>query len=156
MVCDECKERPASVFVTIFRGEEKTVRNLCPQCAAKLRKDMGSGLLPNLLTALAGKTETDIEILPCPVCGKTFEDFKKTGRLGCVSCYQAFRTQLSGMMAHLHGAALHHAEQTPPRETTRMQLLQRQMDEAVQAERYEDAAKLRDEINELRKGGAQA
>ena len=36
--------------------------------------------------------------LECPTCGFTQADFKKTGRLGCSTCYTVFAEPLEGML----------------------------------------------------------
>ena len=43
----------------------------------------------------------------CPVCGFTQADFKKTGRLGCSSCYQTFLEGLSALLKAMHKGTEH-------------------------------------------------
>ncbi len=35
MLCDDCKERPASVHITKIYNNQKTERHMCDQCAQK-------------------------------------------------------------------------------------------------------------------------
>jgi protein arginine kinase activator len=90
----------------------------------------------------------------CPVCGFTQADFKKTGRLGCSACYQTFAESLSNLLRAMHKGTAHlgkmpsnlvrrreHAE--------RLRGLQADLKKAVEAENYENAASLRDQIKKL-------
>jgi hypothetical protein len=40
MLCDECNERPATVFLTQFAFGVRTKRNLCESCAAPIMEQM--------------------------------------------------------------------------------------------------------------------
>ena len=92
--------------------------------------------------------------LRCDVCGETYQEFQKTGRLGCAHCYAAFGEQLEKTLKSIHGHA-HHVGKVPPylegevRTERELDELRRQMDQAVQDEEFEQAARLRDRIREL-------
>src|SRR5205085_3394165 len=43
----------------------------------------------------------------CTVCGFTQADFKKTGRLGCSSCYVAFADGLNSLLKAMHKGTSH-------------------------------------------------
>jgi len=93
----------------------------------------------------------------CDACGLTYADFKKSGKLGCENCYQAFRTPISQALKNIHstneyvgkipqGQADKYAEMIAKRELAENRLL---LKKAVEAEEFEEAAKLRDVINDL-------
>jgi len=81
-------------------------------------------------------------------------DFKKTSRLGCPACYEAFAEELTPLLAAVHKGT-HHIGKVPagaahdsPAEIV---ALQKQLNEAVAGERYEEAARLRDVIRQEKK-----
>src|SRR5205807_2334421 len=43
----------------------------------------------------------------CPVCGFTQADFKKTGRLGCSTCYATFTEALTALLKAMHKGTAH-------------------------------------------------
>jgi len=112
-----------------------------------------------------GTPEPDYSALVCPNCALTFEEFRKEGRLGCGSCYDAFEAPLKLILFRIHGDAegIHRGHRPgQPAEGSRGEIririnqLQRQMLAAVEAEAYERAAGLRDQITALEKGLAAA
>jgi protein arginine kinase activator len=104
------------------------------------------------------------ENLQCPHCGYQLSVFRQNGRLGCTHCYESFRRALEPVVSGIHGKVRHAEEGTtqeepgPPGKTVkastgdpRIGALREQVKEAVQKERYEEAARLRDEIRRLEK-----
>ena len=95
--------------------------------------------------------------IACTSCGLTYGDFKKSGKLGCENCYQAFRSPISQAMKNIHGTneykgkiprgqADKYSELLIKRELAENRLL---LKKAVEAEEFEEAAKYRDIINNL-------
>lgn len=120
-----------------------------------------SSTVPDLDLGDSGKEEeeSDPGIL-CPTCGLTFKEFRKEGRLGCSQCYEAFGDQLRLIMFRVHGEVEPvHTGHRPgqPQGASRasrrrhIQQLRRQMEAAVEAEAYEKAASIRDQIGMLEK-----
>ena len=101
----------------------------------------------------ASKTtqKTDPE---CPSCGLSLRGFRQAGKLGCPHCYETFAQQLEPLLLRMHNAS-RHTGRVPgqsPAERQRIDLLrdlQRKLESAVREEDYEDAARLRDEIQAL-------
>ncbi|MFN7020283.1 MAG: UvrB/UvrC motif-containing protein [Phycisphaerales bacterium] len=114
----------------------------------------------------------------CPNCGLGFAQFRQTGLLGCPECYAAFEGQLGPVLARAHDRGTQHkgklprrfrnepseapprarAQRTPaePRvspveSAARAKMLRDQLEAAVAAEQYEQAARLRDELLALEK-----
>lgn len=81
------------------------------------------------------------------VCGTSIQDIKNSGRAGCPSCYTTFKDEFSGVMPRMHAGGVCHKGKTPK---NNIQLLNNKMAEAVADERYEDAAKFRDQIKVLK------
>ena len=91
----------------------------------------------------------------CEQCGFTQADFKKNGRFGCPACYDAFRGLLEPMLDGMHKGVVHTGK-VPARALERKSLhdrlakLELDLTDAVKSERFEDAARYRDEINQVR------
>src|SRR5690606_28109426 len=87
----------------------------------------------------------------CPVCGISFYEFRQMGRLGCPHDYTNFKRELDPLILNVHGSN-HHVGKVPvrnPGERTRQTELirmRREMREAIEAENYELASSLRDQI----------
>ena len=90
----------------------------------------------------------------CPVCGSTYSDIAESGKVGCPACYETFGDELSHLIQSVHGTTTHTGN-VPSRHRAKKErdekrkTLRRELDEAIKAEEYERAAKLRDEIRAL-------
>jgi len=97
----------------------------------------------------------------CPACGATLQDFRESGRLGCPQCYSTFAAPLRTLLRRIHGASRHIGEPYAPPVTgagdavpddleslAAVRALREQLQRAVDAENFELAARLRDEIRE--------
>ncbi|HYF14365.1 MAG TPA: UvrB/UvrC motif-containing protein [Phycisphaerales bacterium] len=127
---------------------------------------MAQGLMPVVPAAAQPMRAT-----ACPNCNTTFAEFKQQGLLGCEQCYTAFEGQLLPLLERAHDGGQHHTGKTPKRgagdapatpttpskpakkpveaRVNRLQALKRDLDQAVKDERYEAAARLRDELRKL-------
>ena len=93
--------------------------------------------------------------LHCPTCGFTQEDFEEHGRLGCPQCYEAFGSAIVPLLRKLHLGGGHMGK--IPRKALidravvdRIRRLKVRMERAVSMERYEEAARCRDEIRKIK------
>lgn len=90
----------------------------------------------------------------CPKCGRSYQDFRKSGRLGCAECYEVFFSPISSTIKQLHGNVAHtgkipsHASDELKRKK-RYEALKSELARAVSAEDYELAAKLHKEIKAM-------
>jgi protein arginine kinase activator len=87
----------------------------------------------------------------------SWSDFRQTGLLGCEHDYAAFDKDLTPLLQRAHDGATHHLGKVPTRRGGTTVPVKRQVDlnrlrkelsRAVEAEDYEKAAKLRDQIRE--------
>lgn len=166
MKCQKC-ERPATFHITELTGGKPQELHLCEECAREYLTQSENPESPSttLAGALAhqlavGQTAQDLARLDqqaCPVCGITFFEFRNKGRLGCPHDYICFKKELEPLLTNIHGEQKHTGKQ-PPRSAedtdcyTQLIRLRREMKEAIAAEEYERASKLRDEIKQI-KGG---
>lgn len=113
-------------------------------------------------TAPEKKKET---MTPCPHCGTTWDEFQSNGLLGCSECYNHFADALPPLLRQLHSATEHTGKKpydnvAAPVETkveekpaekvlTKEEGLRAEMQKAIEAENFEEAARLRDEIKAL-------
>ncbi|HEX7241387.1 MAG TPA: UvrB/UvrC motif-containing protein [Longimicrobiaceae bacterium] len=161
MQCDNCGKNPAVIHLTQIVDNETSTFHLCEACAAAkgletevapetapltdFLAQMGKGLVSGSASGAGA----------CEFCGLTMNDFKRTGRLGCPHCYSQFDQHLRGLLRKLHGGTQHMGKvylPPHPREsdrTARVASLRRSLQRAVDAEDFERAAVLRDQIRRL-------
>ena len=179
MICEICGQKEAVIHIQeIIDGRKKTV-HMCQDCAtAKGMDAMGlqginiAEILYNLSTKSnlsgfnAGKLEIGdnknikpkpVKITVCPYCKWDSEKFQKTGRLGCGRCYEAFSDIIMKAISNIQKGNLHIGKR-PGENTSETSLLmmdilnlQKKLDEHINKEEYEEAAKVRDQINYLKK-----
>ena len=181
MKCDICHKNEATIHIQeIMKGQKKNL-NICPECASEKNLTESeiegfnlSEILYNLSSQMmnSGNSSakeqelpiTDPALLaqPLVVCGKCAWDtskFRETGRLGCAQCYSAFEPILRNAIRSMHKGGVHvgkhpdAVEGTNAEIATKVMSLQKELEQHVTKEEYEEAAKLRDRINKLRKGG---
>ncbi len=150
MKCESCNQREASVICVQIVEDEKKVLNLCGECMAKFQEQSAPP------ADKKNNPPTDSQ-LRCVQCGMSYEEFKKLGRLGCGGCYAAFGVPLERLLKRIHGATQHRGKglaeaQLLPHSEEELALLRQQLEAAVAAEAYEEAAQLRDRIALLEGG----
>ncbi len=162
MLCNICNKNPATVHLTEIIDEQMNELHLCEECAHKKSAAMEQQFgLSDLLAGMveADKPEKEVEVsvsLKCPNCGLTYTDFKKLGRLGCGECYSAFNRYLGPLLKRIHGSTQHSGKS--PFKTVKaskkkvdLQGLRNLLQKAIEAEAFEEAARLRDHIKEIEK-----
>lgn len=162
MLCDKCGKQEATVKFVQIENNKKTELHLCRDCAHGYPGFSTGFDLQHLLSSLFQSVGLGQAVAPtvtiktCPTCGRSIADIQKTGRLGCGSCYEAFREELNPVLRRLHGSGNHTgkvpARAFPKVRTARqMEELRRRLEECVRLEKYEEAAKYRDELRLLEK-----
>lgn len=167
MMCEKCGQRPAMVHVAEIINGQKQETHLCEVCAKELQIH-GFGFFPqmNLNNFLAGLlnndfnsgsySQTDAAVKTCEKCGVSEAQFAKQGLLGCSECYPNFEEKMIPLLRRIHGNT-RHIGKVPERKGGRARLvkeievIKRQLKEAVSREEFEKAAQLRDTIRQLEK-----
>jgi protein arginine kinase activator len=160
-LCERCRKAQATFHLTnIDASGAKQERHLCERCAieeglvqiAKPVPDVAE-LLEGLVAT--GKSASALANLVCEECGISYVEFRNQGLLGCPNDYDAFEEPLRRLLERAHDGATQHVGKVPkaagPRRLVIQDLrrLKRRLAEAIAAEDYERAARLRDEIRQL-------
>lgn len=160
MKCQFCPN-PATVHLTEFLDKKKGEMHLCESCARErnLLADNAQAInVPALFQFMLGQmpppARQSAPDAVCPECGTPYAHFRAQGRLGCPHDYEAFRSFLEPLIEKVHNHAGRHVGKVPRRHLRRMQSahrveLEAQLKSAVAAEKYEEAARLRDSIRAL-------
>lgn len=132
MLCTKCGKNEATVYFSQSVNGNKTEFNLCPECA----KEMD-------IQSYFEKHRRYVQnnfFAPVNTFGFPFENF-----------FEAPLHSFFDFSAPANTLPSKEENVTETPREDRLTLLNRQLDEAVKAERYEDAAKLRDEIRSIEK-----
>jgi protein arginine kinase activator len=161
MLCERCQERTAEVHLTTIENDEMATVHLCAKCAEGQGISFtaaASAPLADFLAQISGGPEElpqGVRGEPCPYCGNSSDDFRRTGRLGCPECYAHFEGQLRGLLRRIHGSTQHvgrlylGAGTGAEDRHTKLRSLRLRLDRAVELEDFEAAAELRDQIHLL-------
>ena len=97
------------------------------------------------------------QALACEHCGVNWTEFRQNGLLGCAHDYTVFERELTPLLKRAHEDQTHHVGKVPTRRggtgvpvkrQVDLTKLRRELQKAVEAEDYERAAKLRDQIRQ--------
>ena len=172
MICQTCNQNPATVHVTEIVQPKGTAdgsppsgpasiqeQHLCEACAQAadlphtpvLKKSVAE--IWKLLQDSAKKGRREAGVT-CPECGMTLLEFRQRGRLGCGKDYEVFAPHLRDLFERIHGATKH-VGRAPGLDADMVEIvrkrgeIQRQLEDAIRDEAYEQAARLRDELKGL-------
>lgn len=169
MKCEKCGEKEAIFFYEENINGEKRSYHLCRSCAesagliAKSKATAGEDLFSPLFPAGYSNFIGDIFGLPqnlgmqaktCEACGSSWHMIAKSGKVGCPHCYGTFEEELERSIRSIHGNVTHvgraPAKDLAAREQkNRMANLKSALKAAIEAENFEEAARLRDEIRAI-------
>ncbi len=151
--CHRCS-KPATLHITEIRDGAVHELHLCEACAQEYLSS--SDAVEEAQVELSSKLleEEQLEELDrivCPNCGISFRQFRSQGRLGCPHDYVAFEEELLPLLENIHGETQHcgkFPKRAPQASQRQYQLikLRNELRAAVEDELYEEAARLRDEI----------
>ena len=175
MKCENCGNNEANVkYTQIINGEKKQMF-LCEECSQKLGiNDIHFNMPINFTSFLTDffSDMNDISLMPtlgennllkCSKCGLIWDDFLHTGKFGCSNCYDDFESRINPILRSIQGATNHvgrignviqgnnvkqnlDEKMEENKNISKIEKLKEELKQAVKEERYEDAAKIRDEI----------
>ena len=154
--CDRCGCE-ATVHETIIRNGKVIEKHLCLDCAqeegiAPQPHPSINELITSYTIAQSGGVLASGASAECSNCGMKYAQFRKHGLLGCSECYAAFEGQVGPLIERAHEGATHHVGKRPRRaggavdRERRITALRKQLQDAIDAEQYEKAAVLRDQL----------
>lgn len=184
MLCEKCNEREAVVTLTLVTNGVTRTHHYCQECANQFRLDEAnenselSKTIFRILSEAINSQKPDNTNAErpaeqadpfCPVCGKSFREFREDGLFGCPNCIGAFKDSVNGMILSLQGSDSHtgsRPEKIRKRKKTAKDIreeqerekekvftdLKNQLDSAVLLEDYRKAAEIRDRIRALSEG----
>lgn len=176
MLCQNCGKNEANVKYTQIVNGVKKEMILCEDCVSKLGIDNFKINMPIHFSNFLDDFFADEQLLPsfvkekqnqCDTCGEIYEDFIKTGLLGCPQDYDIFEDRLEKVLRNIQGGKRHVGRKPlnieeklsnigenkkQEKELTEIEKLTQKLNIAIKEERYEDAAKLRDEIKKINEG----
>jgi protein arginine kinase activator len=150
-LCQSCHANPATLHYTEIEEGVKEELHLCEACATAqgLNQD---AFVTDVFSTLRRGAEAE-KGATCPHCGITFEDFRAKGRFGCPRDYEVFAKQLDPLLRRMHRGADRHTGRLPRGQAEvetvvvdRLLKLRRELQDAIDGEAYEEAARIRDEI----------
>ena len=153
--CDSC-ERPATNHcVQIVKGQ-KIEKHLCDVHAAaqgiasKAFQPPLTDLLTKFVQTQSGPKSQDDP--SCTHCGMAFSQFRQYSLMGCPACYESFEPMLVPLLERAHEGGDHHLGKVPRRAGSgqqrqqQMLRMRKRLAQAIAAEDYELASRLRDDI----------
>lgn len=173
MLCQHCNKNEATTHIKRNINGQREEMHLCSECAAELgvmdefkmpsmNEFFGDSFLGNFLGAGVAAMNSLAGVERCKTCGSSFNDIVKSGRIGCSDCYEKFSDKLEPSIRKIHGKTKHigkfvtyeEAVNQPQDKVKSNELdsLKEQLDAAIKEQRFEDAAVLRDKINEMTEG----
>lgn len=142
MKCDLCGADGAKYKYYEVDSDKVREINICEECAREKGVDVKNR---------DDVAETKDRV--CPTCGLTFFEYKKSGRLGCIDCYKVFDDQIKIYLKEFQLGVKHKGKE-PVRNTKVLSVkkeileMKKRLENYVESEQFEEAVKLRDEIEE--------
>lgn len=178
MLCDNCNENEATVHIIKIINNKKEEINLCEKCAKEMQgfnmpveqfdmpvmgkmdfapplpfQNILSGIM-DLFSGTQVAPSNKVSNITCKNCGMTYDEFKKTGLLGCDECYRVFAPYIDPIIKRVQNG-VEHTGKIPKKsgndivERRRILKLKEELQKAIAVEEYEKAAEIRDAIKEL-------
>ena len=159
MLCTICQQNEATIHLTEIVINQMVEIHLCETCAEEKGADFKSHFnFGELLSGLSDvgsllRSDKNVETC-CKNCGMSFDEFGKTGRLGCPVCYQSLGRALLPLIKRVQRSTAHVGKKPAKisgsvKRTIELRNLEDRLRKAIQLEEFEEAAKLRDQIKKL-------
>lgn len=160
MLCTNCNLNEATFHYKQIIGGQKTEHHLCGECAAKLGYSAGTehifdiGSILNDFISIPAVHSAAKSSHSCPECGTSYEEFKRTGLMGCTACYDAFASVVEASLARIQPSTTHKGSLSGEagekiNKENELNTLKNDLKKAIIDERYEEAAVLRDKIRKM-------
>ena len=165
MLCQKCHKNSATVrYAEVVDGKVADL-HLCADCLNKHQDQADKGFelsgppspMGSGVSRIVLETDVQAEFQTCAVCETSLAAVLKSGKVGCVDCFESFGSQMTAVLEGLHGSTVHRGKRPrvdDARERVRADLQTKRslLRSALDAENYEEAATLRDDIRTLESG----
>lgn len=156
MKCDKCGKVSVYRSTLIVNGVSQTT-NLCRDCAINegVFSTSAADIFEDMFSPFIGFMPFEhIEDITCPVCKTTLRQFKTSGKLGCANCYNTFNEEIQKLIKKIAPNSTHKQEAlttsvSKTNKTDKIAQLKQELAQAVKEERYEDAGKIKKQIQKL-------
>jgi len=154
-LCEQCSNRVATVHVSHIASSGTTISHLCEDCARENGIPLDTKPVPQIVSENQPAAETQAQNdRECSHCHLKFNDFKKTGLLGCVHCYTEFENDIIALVSQIHDNAAYAGKRYAAHcagasEADDIVRLKKELAAAVTREEFELAAILRDSIRRI-------
>lgn len=161
MLCQKCQKKVANIQLTQIINSKKHVIYLCENCVKEEGKlnigsplsinDFFSGIMgmPYMASVKAPSPEST-----CNTCKMSYNEFEKTGKVGCADCYKTHGEKFIPLFKRLHGSIQHNGKipgriDNEVKVSREIRKLKENLDVCIKNEEYEKAAQIRDQIKEI-------
>ena len=154
LICQHCKKRPATENFIEMVGGQMVALHLCEECYKYKCGDLESATANAMLSGLFGETPAPSKKV-CRVCGMRFEDYERTGLLGCPSCYDVFKEELLPCIRNIQGKTSHVGKEGGDHSSEhdlrlRLKALQEQLEGALTRGDYMAASRLNKQMTAIK------
>lgn len=143
-ICEICGSKLAEYHFNKISGGVSRTFHICGSCKRILDKELEKKARRTNMQSLPEEQRV------C-TCGATLEDLIRTGYAGCAECYSIFREHLTEAVKKYQGGTQHKGRNGRARPPVDIEKLYIELKKAVDEERFNDAANLKAQIDELRK-----
>ena len=160
-LCEECAAKRTSIMKNPFADGSFSLGGLLAGLISKELNKASSG--DKRKTEIESKVDADKEELCCSECGMTLKEFRDTGKFGCPNCYKTFEPFFSKNIKIIQATDRHCGKypknykdiaekagkekaEGKAEELSNVEMLSIRLQQAVEREDFEEAAKIRDEI----------
>lgn len=162
LICQQCKKRAATVNFIETVGGETVALHLCDQCYKYKYGEFENAAANAIINGLLDSS-SPVRRKVCKVCGMKFDDYERTGLLGCPSCYDVFKEEIMPYIESIQGKTLHIGKEGGDHSSEhdlrlRLKTLQEQLEAALTRGDYIAASRLNRQMTSIKnaiKGGAQ-
>lgn len=161
--CQNCGENPANLWVTKIMDGNVSKHHLCDECFRKLSGyslPFTVALPMDMISPFPGMSENifsskQARLKVCKNCSASWSDFIQNGYLGCPICYESFSNFLDPIIQDIHSSKTYRGKipQRLPEDVklkASLNQLKQKLFSSIDNENYEEAAKIRDKMNNLK------
>ena len=152
--CSGCQNSISTLYTQVI-GEQVKKYRMCEECPILQKK------LFHICTGETSLTSPQPCKLCCGRCGMTLEDVFKSQQLGCAECYSVFEDVIIKELVKeniipkemVHASTFHTGsspgESVELGSSVKLLALNEALADMIEKEEYEQAARIRDQINDL-------